>query len=63
MVTAHFGRCECVELLLGAVHVGDVQAMAGGWNEVFKAGEGTVALQLAEAAGREIARLLTRAAE
>jgi hypothetical protein len=37
--------------------------MTGGWTEVFKAGEGTFALQLAEAAGREIARLLTCAAE
>jgi ankyrin repeat protein len=59
MVAAHFGRRECVELLLGAVDAGAVQAKMTGWNKHFKAGEGTDALQLAEAAGHaEIARLL-----
>jgi ankyrin repeat protein len=60
MVAAYFGRRECVELLLGAADASDVQAKMTGWNEVLKAGEGTDALQLAEAAGHaEIATLLT----
>jgi ankyrin repeat protein len=59
MVAAHFGRRECVELLLGAVDAGAVKAKMTGWNKHFKAGEGTDALQLAEAAGHaEIATLL-----
>jgi ankyrin repeat protein len=64
MVAAHFGRGECVELLLGAVDAGNVQAKMTGWNDHFKAGEGADALQLAEAAGHaEIARRLTRASQ